>query len=102
MQLMQKSSKKHNRVEKSIQSFERYSAGPVKTTHTLWIDHKICAMGRFVEKIGSYTQHLQNVISTTVNAKARVTLEGKYAKLVDVNLLLYCTLFIDVLAEVKD
>ena len=59
-------------------------------------------MGRVVEKIGLYNQHLQNVISTTANAKARATLEVKYAKIVDPKVLLRCALFIDVLAEAKN
>ena len=59
-------------------------------------------MGHIVEKFGLYTQHLQNVISKTTNAKARATLEGKYAKLVDAKFLLRCALFVDVLAEAKN
>lgn len=45
---------------------------------------------------------MQNVISTTTNAKARATLEGKYAKLVDAKFVLHCALFVDVLAEAKN
>ena len=73
----------------------------MKATSTCWIDHKICVMGCVVEKFGLYNQHLQNVISMTANAKARVTLEGKYVKLVDAKVALCCALFIDVLAEEK-
>ena len=64
--------------------FEMYSAGvsPMKATSMCWIYHKICAMGHIVDKFGLYTQHLQNVISTTANDKARATLEGKYVQLV--------------------
>ena len=81
-----------------------YSAGvhPVNATGTCWIDHKIRAMGCVVEKFGLYNQHSQNVISTTANAKARATLEGKYVKLVDAKVLLCCAVFIDVLAEAKN
>lgn len=50
--------------------FEMYSAGPhpVKATSMHWTDHKIRAMGCVVEKFALYTQHLENVILTTVNA----------------------------------
>ena len=58
-------------------------------------------MGHVVEKFGLYNQHLQNVISTTANAEARATPEGKYPKLVDAKVLLRCALLIDVLAEAK-
>ena len=84
--------------------FEKYSAGvrSVKATGTRWTDHKIRAMDRVVEKFGLYNQYLQNVISNTANAKARATIEGKYAKLVDAKVLLRCVLFIDVLAEAEN
>ena len=83
--------------------FEMYNTGvhPVKATGTCWIDHKTRAMDRVAEKSGLYTQHLQNVISTTANTKARATLEEKYQKLVDAKVLLCCARFIDVLAEAK-
>ena len=83
-----KSFKKHRELKNLSNvlegQFEMYNAGvcPVKATGTPWIDHKIHTMGRVVEKIGLYNQHLQNVISTTANAKARATLEVKYAKIV--------------------
>ena len=103
-----KSFKKHRELKNLSNvlegQFEMYNAGvrPVKATGTRWIDHKIRTMGRVVEKIGLYNQHLQNVISTTANAKARATLEVKYAKIVDPKVLLRCALFIDVLAEAKN
>ena len=58
-----KSSKKQ-RIAKSIQcfegKFEMYSAGihPVNATGMCWIDHKIHAVGRVVEKFGLYNQRL--------------------------------------------
>ena len=77
-----KSSKKH-RVLKNLfdvleGQFEMYSTLVylMKATSTCWIDCKITAMGCAVEKFGLYNQHLQNVISTTANAKARSTLKG--------------------------
>lgn len=81
-----------------------YSTGVhlMKANSMHWIDHKICAVGRVVEKIGLYNQYLENVISMTVNAKAQATLEGKYAKLVNTKVLLHCSFFIDVLAEAKN
>ena len=51
---------------------------------------------------GLYNQYLQNVISTTANAKARASLEERYAKLVDAKVFLCCALFIDVLVEAKN
>ena len=45
---------------------------------------------------------MQNVISTTANAKARASLDERYAKLVDAKVFLCCALFIDVLVEAKN
>ena len=66
--------------------FEMYNAGvhPMKSTSMCWIHDKICIRGCVDEKFCLYNQHLENVISTTANSKGRATLEGKYAKLVDV------------------
>ena len=100
--LYTKSSKKHRELKNLYVilegQFEMFSAGvrPVKATGTRWIDHKLRVMDRLVEKFGLYAQHLQNVISTSLNKVDKSTLEGKFAKV-----LLRCALFIDVLAEAK-
>ena len=59
--------------------FEMFSTGmrPLKASGTWWIDHKIGAMGRLIEKFGFYTMHLQNAIIATCSSKDRSTLEGK-------------------------
>ena len=59
--------------------FEMFSTGmrPLKALGTWWIDHKIGAMGRLIEKFGLYTMHLQNAIIATCSSKDRSTLEGK-------------------------
>ena len=53
-----------------------YSAGvqPLKATDTRWIDHKITAMRRVIEKFGLFTQHLQHSINTAKKSQDRVTL----------------------------
>ena len=75
---------------------------PMKATGMLWIDQKIHAMGHVVENFGLCNQHLQNVISMTANAKARMILEEKYAKVANAKVLLSCAVFIDVLAKTKN
>ena len=105
--LYSNSSKKHRELKNLYMllkgQFEMYSASvrPVKATGTRWIDHKLRAMDRFIEKFGIYAQHLQHVISTTSNSKDRATLEGKFTKLVDAKVLLRSAFFTDVLAEAK-
>ena len=45
---------------------------------------KAMVLAGLITKYVEWVQHLQTVISMTASAKARATLEGKYAKLVDV------------------
>ena len=58
-------------------------------------------MGRVIEKFGLYTQHLQHSINTAKKFQDRITLQGKFTKLINAEFLLRCALFTDVLAEVK-
>ena len=74
---------------------------PVKSSGTRWIDHKLRAMERLVEKFGLYTQHLENVIESTRNSKDKAVLQGKFNKLVDSKVLLRSALFLDILTEAK-
>ena len=105
--LYKKSSKKHRELKNFYHllegQFEMYSAGvrPLKATGKRWIDHKVAAMGRVIEKFGLYTQHLQHSIDTAKKSQDRVTLQGKFTKLINTKSLLRCALFTDVLAEAK-
>ena len=49
--------------------FEMYGDGvrPTKATGNKWIDHKIRAMERVVNKYGLYCQHLQHAITDIKN-----------------------------------
>ena len=82
--LYKQSSEKHRELKNLHEllqgQFEMLSAGmrPLKASGTWWIDHKIGAMGRLIEKFGLYTMHLQNVIIATRSSKDRSTLEGKF------------------------
>ena len=73
----------------------------LKSSGTRWIDHKIGAMGRLIEKLRCYTMHLQNVITATRSSKDRPTLEGKFKILIDKKVLLRSALFKDVLVDAK-
>ena len=83
--------------------FEMYGDGvrSTKATGTRWIDHKIRAMERVVNKYGLYCQHLQHAITDTKESKDSDTLQGKFNKLVDSKILLRSCFFIDVLAPAK-
>ena len=105
--LYTKSSKKHRELKNLYKDmkgqFEMYGEGvkPLKGVGTRWIDHKIRAMGRLVEKFGLYVQHLRDIIPTTKNSKDRATLQGKLTKLVNAPVLMRSAFFTDVLAEAK-
>ena len=73
--LYKKLSKKHQELTNFYQllegQFEMYLTGvlSLKGTCTRWIDHKITAMGHFIEKFGLYTQHLQYSIDAAKKPK---------------------------------
>ena len=74
---------------------------PVKATGTCWIDHRMQAMQRLIDKYGLYCQHLQHAIPERKSAKDRAMLKGKFQKLIDAKVLLQSCLFVDVLSAAK-
>ena len=60
---------------------------PVKSTGTRWIDHKMRAMARLIEKFGLYTHHLHNIIADTSKSCDRATLHGKFDRLINANVI---------------
>ena len=105
--LYQKSSKKNRELKNMYEllkdQYEMYGSGvkPVKATGTRWIDHRLRAMQKLVDKYGLYTSHLQNVIADTTKQTDRALLQGKFTKLVDARVLLRGAFFLDALAEAK-
>ena len=69
--LYKNSSKKVRELKNLYQilreQFETYGKNirPVKSTGTRWIDHRIQAMEKLVNKFGLYMQHIQNIITDT-------------------------------------
>ena len=78
--------------------FKMYGDGvkTVKATGTRWIDHRMRAMKRLVDKYGLYCQHLQHAIPETKSAEDGATLKGKFEKLIDTKVLLRSCLFVKV------
>ena len=74
---------------------------PLKGGKTRWINHKLRAMGRLLEKFTLYVGYLKDSTSSAKNSAARATLQGKLKKLVDSKVLLRFAFFVDVLAEAK-
>ena len=92
--MYKKSSKKNEELKNLYHllegRFEMYSAGvqPLKATGKRWINHKIAAMGRVIEKFDLYTQHLQHSIDTAKKSQDCTTLQGKFTKLINAKFLL--------------
>ena len=105
--LYEKSSKKHRELKNLFKllknQYEFYGAGvkPIKATGTRWIDHKLRAMERVVDKYGLYCQHLQHLIPETKNSKDRATLQGKFNKMIEAKVPLRCAFFVDILSSAK-
>ena len=64
---------------------------PVRSNGTRWIDHKVRAMGRVVQKFSLHVQHLKRTIPTIKSSNNRATVQGKLNKLVDAKVLLRST-----------
>ena len=70
--------------------FEMYTSGvrPIKATGTRWINYKLQAINRLIQKFQLYCVHVSDIISTTTNTNKRATLKGKFNKLLDAKALL--------------
>ena len=59
-------------------------------------------MTGFVDKFGVYIQHRENVISDTTKYCDKATLEGKRRQIVEAEVFLKCSIFIDILDSGKN
>ena len=88
--LYQKSSKKLRELKslfKDIKGdFEMFGDGvkPLKSTGTRWIDHRVPAMGRVIDKFGLYTRHLKDFISREKKSKVKATFKVSWKSSLDV------------------
>ena len=60
------------------------------------------SMTGFVDKFGIYIQHIENVISDTSKHCDKATLEGKRKQMVEAEVLLKCSIFVDILDSAKN
>ena len=87
--LHERSSKKHRELKQLyvlLQDRYDYYGGsgvkPLKSMGTRWLDHKLRATGRMIDKFALYTQHLQNFIESS-KPSDRGPLQGKLNKLLE-------------------
>ena len=101
------SSKKHTVLKIFCQElkgqYEMYGSGvkPLKVGGTRWIDHKLQAIRKLLEKLGLYVGHFKDSTSSAKNSAALATMQGKLKKLVDARILLLSAFFNDILTEAK-
>ena len=72
---------------------------PVMGNCTRWINNKVRAMRRVVEKFGLYIQHLKQTIPTIKPSNDQAIVQGKLNKSVHVKVLLQSAFLTDVLTE---
>ena len=74
---------------------------PVKATGTRWINHRIRAIGRVLNKFGLYTRHLNDLISRVKNSKTKATVQGKLNNLLDGQVILRSAFLKDLMTSAK-
>ena len=88
-------------VLKELYEFENGQVKQSKTHGTQLISHFILSTTGFVDKFGVYVQHMDNVITDSSKQCDRATLQRKHDQLVQAEVLLKCSVFIDILQSPK-
>ena len=90
----------HNLLKEHFEMFGS-DIRPTKAVDMRWIDHRIWAMRKLIDKFGLYTHHLQNVIVDTSMQLDRATLHWKFNKLIKSKVFLRAAFLLDALTEAK-
>jgi len=100
----EKSPKKCRKLETVISDlkecfeFDDNRVQPVRASESRWVSHKLNAMRRILSKYGVYTAHLTQLSKgSSVKAVDQAKLKGYLRKWIDVQYLLGCAVFVDVL-----
>ena len=105
--LYKNSSKKVRELKNLYQilkeQFETYGNNirPVMSNGTSWIDLRIRAMEKLVNKFGLYMQHIQNITPDTTKQLDCVKLQGKFSTLIESNVILQAAFLLDILEKAK-
>ena len=76
--------------------FDDNRVKPAKSSGIRWIANLLRSMSGLIDKFGLYLRHFENVIADTSNQTDKATFEGKRKLLTESNVLLLCSLFVDV------
>ena len=105
--LYKNSSKKVRELKNLYQilkeQFETYGNNirPVMSNGTSWIDLRIRAMEKLVNKFGLYMQHIQNITPDTTKQLDCVKLRGKFSTLIESNVILQAAFLLDIIEKKK-
>ena len=105
--LFKKSSKKLSQLKslkkdlEKIYDFETKSLRPEKSTDTRWLDHKLRAMKKLIDKFGVYVKQIENSIEQSKTSSDKATLQGKLNGLTNAAVLLRSAFLSDILQPAK-
>ena len=105
--LFKKSSKKLSQLKslltdlESVYDFESKSIKPEKSSGTRWLDHKIRAMKKLIDKFGVYAKQIECSIEQAAKSKDKATLQGKFTAMKSSDVLLRSAFLSDILELAK-
>ena len=105
--LFKKSSKKLSQLKslskdlESVYDFESKSIKPEKSSGTSWLDHKIRAMKKLIDKLGVYAKQIECSIEKAAKSKDKATLQGKLTAMKSSDVLLRRAFLSDILEPAK-
>ena len=105
--LFKKSSKKLSQLKSllkdldSVYDFESKSIKPEKSSGTRWLDHKIRAMKKLIDKFGVYAKQIECSIEQAARSKDKATLQGKLTSMKSSDVLLRSAFLSDILEPAK-
>ena len=85
----------------SVYDFESKSIKPEKSSGTRWLDHKIRAMKKLIDKFGVYAKQIECSIEQAGKYKDKATLQGKLTAMKNSDVLLRSTFLSDILVPAK-
>ena len=105
--LFKKSSKKLSQLKsllkdlESVYDFESKSIKPEKSSGTRWLDHRIRAMKKLIDKFGVYAKQIECSIEQAAKSKDKATLQGILTAMKSSDVLLRSAFLSDILEPAK-
>ena len=84
-----------------LKEIYKFEGDQIKLTGTKWIAHKLEALRNVLDKNVLYMQHFQNIIVSTSTQTGKAMLESKLRQLQKTGILVFGSLFLDLLEPAK-